>query len=133
MQCLYRNRDDLLSLQPTKTSAEQSGQPQRRQEQEKDEPWCKCDRNCDDSNFFVQDLVSGQQSNNNNNFNFIIMLRSKKGTLRFTKIIMCVRVLRISCRSGLGIGSLAQTSSTASTTTRNCSYDETSCFALRIY
>lgn len=83
MQCLYRNRDDLLSLQPTKTSAEQSGQPQRRQEQEKDEPWCKCDRNCDDSNFFVQDLVSGQQSNNNNNFNFIIMLRSKKGTLRF--------------------------------------------------
>lgn len=88
MQCLYRNRDDLLSLQPTKTSAEQSGQPQRRQEQEKDEPWCKCDRNCDDSNFFVQDLVSGQQSNNN--FNFIIMLRNKKGTLRFTKI-MCVR------------------------------------------
>lgn len=68
MQCLYRNHHDLLSLQPTKTSAE-PGQPQRSQkkQQETEEPWCKCDRNCDDSNFFVQDLVSGQN-------NFIIAL-----------------------------------------------------------
>lgn len=53
MQCLYRNRDDLLLLRRTQTSGTKKKTTEK-------EPWCKCDRNCDDSNFFVQDLVSGQ-------------------------------------------------------------------------
>lgn len=62
MQCLYRNREDLLLLRRTqtsgtkKTSSSARGQGRAQEHGE----WCKCDRNCDDSNFFVQDLVSGQ-------------------------------------------------------------------------
>lgn len=64
MQCLYRNRNDLLSLQQTKTpatAATEGKQHETTKKQQQQKPWCKCDRNCDDSEFFVQNLVSGQK------------------------------------------------------------------------
>lgn len=67
MQCLYRNRNDLLSLQWPKTMASTGSDRVDAAEGADDigarqEPWCKCDRNCDDSYFFVQRLVSGQNN-----------------------------------------------------------------------